>query len=211
MNISQHLTKKKLLWLAGTLLVGALGSGLWEAIIKPGMLWFGTLMLNLGTLGLSSLRDGMYADVAKGTYERAGVMLLSIATGSLCGFLTGPLIVGLLLRNRGENGLPTSAVVRIIRKNWALTAVPLIFSMIFFVNLFRVSYIIRASSYADQLIRIVGPYVNDKERLELQSELSQISNRDKYIQLTDKLKRIAVENKASVPVFTVRDKKQLSY
>ena len=80
MEISEHLTKKKILWLVGTLLVGALGSGLWEAGIKPGMLWFGTLMLDLGTLGLSSLRDGMYTDAAKGTYERAGVMLLSIAS-----------------------------------------------------------------------------------------------------------------------------------
>ena len=203
MNLSEHLTKKKLLWLAGTLLLGALGSGLWEALIKPGMLWFGTLMLDLGTLGLSSLRDGMYTDVAKGSYERAGVMLLSMATGLLCGFLMAPLVFGFLLRSRDEAGRPTSAIVRVMRKNWALVAIPLIFAMIFFVHLFRVSYVVRAANFAEQLLRITSPYVSDQERELHQSELAQVSTREEYVLLVSKLSRIAKQNNASVPEFSI--------
>jgi len=40
-------------------------------------------MLDLGTLGLVSLRDSMYLDAAKGAYERAGLAILSMGTGVL--------------------------------------------------------------------------------------------------------------------------------
>jgi hypothetical protein len=203
MNISEHLTKKNLLWLAGTLLLGALGSGLWEAAVKPSMLWFGTLMLDVATLGLSSLRDGMYLDVAKGTYERAGVMLLAMATGILCGFLTAPIAVGRILRKRDEDGRPNSATARILSKNWLLATFALAFTMIFFVSFFRISYIVRASNYADQLARVTAPYVSERDRLMIQSELAQVETREDYVRLVYKLRKIASENDASVPDFAI--------
>lgn len=203
MKIFQHVTKKNLLWLVGTLLIGSLGSGLWEAIVKPSMLWSATLMLDLGTLGLSSLRDDMYLDVAKGSYERAGLMLLAMATGIFTGSLTAPLIFIFLRRNQDEDGHPTSVAVRHLRKNWILISVPVILGMIFFVSLYRVSYIIRASNYADQLLRITSPYVSEKDILLLQSELAQISNKSDYVLITNKLKHIASENKISVPRFVI--------
>ena len=203
MKISESLTKKKLLWLVGTLLLGALGSGLWEAIIKPSMLWFGTLMLDVGTLGLSSLRDDMYTDIAKGTYERAGVMLLSIGTGILCGLLTSPLILGLMFRNRDDIVEPRSSISRVMSTSWVLAAVPLALTMIFFVGLFRVGYTVRASNYADQLIRITNPYVTEQDRLIHESQLAQISTREDYVQIITKLRKIAAINKTSIPEFSI--------
>ena len=203
MKLSEHLTKKNLLWLAGTLLIGALGSGLWEAVVKPSMLWFGTLMLDVATLGLSSLRDGMYQDVAKGTYERAGVMLLALATGILCGFLTAPIAAGRILRKRDESSRPGSATARMFRKNWVLVTFALAFTMIFFVSFFRISYIVRASNYADQLARITAPYFSEEDRLMVQSELAQVETREDYIRLVERLRKVASENNASVPDFAI--------
>jgi hypothetical protein len=203
MKLSEHLTKRNLLWLAGTLLLGALGSGLWEAVVKPSMLWFGTVMLDVGTLGLSSLRDGMYLDVAKGTYERAGVMLLAMATGILCGFCTAPIVVGLAFRNRDDEGRPNSLVVRAFDKNWILVTIALVLAIVFFVSFFRVSYIVRASSYADQLLHVTAPYVNENDRLMHQSELAQVETKEDYVILIGKLRGIASSNGASVPDFSV--------
>jgi hypothetical protein len=198
-----QITKKKLIWLAGTLILGALGSGLWEAVIRPSMLWFVTLMLNLGTLGLSSLRDGIYVDVAKGSYEEAGLALLAMATGLLCGVSTAPLVISLASRARDANGRSTSVVVRVLRKNWMLIAIPLIFGMIFCVNLFRVTYTAQAATYAEQLLQITDPYETERDRLLFRSELSQISSRDDYVRLVNKLKSIAASHNLKIPEFVV--------
>jgi 4-hydroxybenzoate polyprenyltransferase len=71
MNIKS--LSKKLLWLLGMILIGALGSGLWEGFLKQSLMWVGTFILDIATLGLNSLRDGMYLDAAKGTYERTAI------------------------------------------------------------------------------------------------------------------------------------------
>ena len=203
MDLAAKINKKSLGWLFGTLLLGALGSGLWEAALKPSMLWFGTLMLDLATLGLASLRDGMYLDVAKGTYERAGVSLLSMATGLIAGFLTAPLIAAGVLRNKDADGQPVSRIRNILRANWMLVAVPLAFAMIFFVNLYRITYIVRASNHADQMLRITAPYVSNEQRLLQHSKLAQVRNRDDYVRLLTELNTIAETNVAAVPEFTI--------
>ena len=69
------------------LLLGALGSGVWE-VLRPGFVWFGALMLDLGTLGLKSLVDGMYEEVARGPYERAALNLFAMLTGMVIGLST---------------------------------------------------------------------------------------------------------------------------
>ena len=203
MKFSEHITKKNLIWLAGTLLLGALGSGLWEAVVKPSMVWFGTFMLDIATLGLSSLRDGMYLEVAKGTYERAAVTLLALATGLLCGFMTAPIVVGRIMRKRDEDGRPSSPAVRMVQKNWFLVTFALFFAMFFFVSFFRISYIVRASSFAEQLLQITAPYVEENDRLMHKSELAQVETREDFIRIVEKLKKIASENNASVPDFTI--------
>lgn len=203
MKISEYLTKKNLVWLAGTLLVGALGSGLWEAILKPSMLWFGTLMLDIATLGLSSLRDGMYLDVAKGTYERAGVMLLAMATGALCGLITVPIRIGRFLRKRDEDGNTKAARELMLRNNWVFATFALAFIMVFFVSFFRINYIVRASNYAGQLQRITAPYVSESDRMMLDSELAQVKTRDDYVRLIDKLRKVASRNNVSIPEFDI--------
>jgi hypothetical protein len=185
MNLSEYLTKKKLLWLTGTLFIGALGSGLWEAVIKPSMLWFGTLMLDLATLGLVSLSDGMYMDMATGLY---------------LGFLTALLPI---LRKQDSDGRFTSRSAPLMRKNWMLVAIYLACTMIFFVNLFRISYIVRASNHADQLLRIVAPYISLEERLRYQSQLAQVASRKDYVYLVNTLRSIAAAQHATVPEFII--------
>lgn len=209
MKLSEQFTKKKILWLAGTLLIGALGSGLWEALIKPGMLWFVTLMLDLGTLGLSSLRDEIYLDVAKGSYDRSGLTLLYFATVLLCAILTAPIMFALFFRKLDENGRPTSKLYRAFSNSWAfsdawnLFTVPSILAVILFVNLFRVDYTVRAATYVDQLIRITSPYITEQDRLLYQSELSQVSNRDDYVRLVSKVKIVAASHKLRVPKLVI--------
>ena len=66
-------------WIAGilgTLVLGALGSGLWNVVFAPLGSLIVKAMLSLATLGISSARDQVYATAALGYAERPSVMLL---------------------------------------------------------------------------------------------------------------------------------------
>jgi hypothetical protein len=67
-----------ILTVVGALVLGALGSGLWELLFKPLLAWITTLFLNIATLGINSLRDDLYAEIAKGIYDRSGLLGLSL-------------------------------------------------------------------------------------------------------------------------------------
>lgn len=73
-------TWRWILAILGTIVLGALGSGLWEVLVKPGLAWAGGAVLTISTLGLDSLRDQIYADVAIGSYERASLSILAMLT-----------------------------------------------------------------------------------------------------------------------------------
>jgi len=167
------------------------------------MFWFGTLMLDVGTLGLSSLRNGMYVDVAKGTYERAGVMLLGMATGTLCGAIMAPIAIGLMFRKIDEDGRPNSMAARVVGKNWVFVTFSLIFATFFFVSYFRINYVVRASSHVEQLLHITAPFMSEQSRLMHRSELAQIKTKEDYVALVNNLRNIAFVNNVPAPEFSV--------
>jgi hypothetical protein len=68
--------KKLILWSIGSLILGALGSGLWELALKPGGQWITHLILTAATLGSMSLKDGVYRQAAKGLHEEAAFSIL---------------------------------------------------------------------------------------------------------------------------------------
>jgi len=78
--------RRWLLGIAGTVALGAVGSGLWDVMLKPSFWWLGRWLLTIVTLGLSSVKDGIYRDVAKGHHELPSLYILLIAITVLTSF-----------------------------------------------------------------------------------------------------------------------------
>src|ERR1017187_6561405 len=80
--------KHWLIWvsaIAGTILLGALGSGLWEKAIKPLSAWGGQLLLR-ASLGLFKWsRDSMYVEIARGRRDRSTLLLVRVLVLALFG------------------------------------------------------------------------------------------------------------------------------
>src|ERR1700723_1447649 len=61
--------------LAGLLLIGALGSGLWDSILKPVFKRAGYWLLDVASLGLDSYRASIYRQIATGASPLAASAL----------------------------------------------------------------------------------------------------------------------------------------
>jgi hypothetical protein len=105
----KYLISKWTLALLGTIVLGAIGSGVWDVVFKPFFSWIAEILLNVATLGLAAIRDEMYVEIAKGTYERAGVALLSMFSwNGFCFFCSHNFVITYFFENaafRCEVGL----------------------------------------------------------------------------------------------------------
>lgn len=83
------LWRHPVLVLFGTILIGSLGSGLWEIGVKPSLTWISQAVLNVITLGSTSIKDSAYAAAAldQTAAPAAYLYLLVLA------FLSAPLFV----------------------------------------------------------------------------------------------------------------------
>jgi len=68
-----HRTPLWLKWVGGvggTVLLGAVGSGLWQRLGDPFYVLLRDGLLNFATLGLQNLKDRLYTNVGIGLHER---------------------------------------------------------------------------------------------------------------------------------------------
>jgi hypothetical protein len=207
--------KSKFLTVIGALILGALGSGLWE-LIKPLFVWASTASLDVVTLGLDSLRDGLYADAASLEAERVSYSILSAITGIVTGVIVSALMFSKLKRRDKENMDLVMVQDPVTRKatfhakiarlqlirTIAISLVALSLSAQVFMAQ-RTIYISRAAAHFNRLCAIAEPHINQGELALIKSSFAQISTRAEYIDLTKRLSAIISANKAKVPEFLV--------
>ncbi len=83
----------------GAILLGAIGSGVWEVIAKPGLSRTGRFFLSLFTLGSTKLRDASYASAALDPTPLPALLVLFVIVPMFPAFL-----LGVFLRAKVEQG-----------------------------------------------------------------------------------------------------------
>jgi uncharacterized membrane protein (DUF485 family) len=207
--------KSKFLTIIGALILGALGSGLWE-LIKPLFVWVSTASLDIVTLGLDSLRDGLYADAASLETERVSYSILSAITGIVTGIIVSALMFSRLKRRDKANmdlvmaqdpatrkATAQAKIARLQRIRFvAIALVALSLSAQVFMAQ-RTIYISRAAAHFNRLCAIAEPHIDQGELALIKSSFAQMSTRAEYIDLTNRLSAISRANKAKVPDFLI--------
>jgi hypothetical protein len=191
------------LWLLGTLVIGALGNGLWE-LAKPGLVWLSNATLDVATLGLSSLRDSMYSDIAKGTYERAAEKLLNFIFSVFAGAIIG-ILIALWFNKRRKTNTETTllTVARLGGLKTAMVASLAMFASFMLVETLKTIYIVRAANHMEQIQRAIAPYQTEQQRLMLASRFALMSSRKEYIELIGAVKSVAAANNIKIPDFNI--------
>jgi hypothetical protein len=190
----------------GVLILAVVGNFLYETA-KPLLLWVGNALVSVSTLGIASLRDSVYVEVAKGSYERAAPALLTffacLALGPLA-FGAGLLTRGFFRKKAAQGGEVEGAGSE--KAGRALSSIVAGLAgllLILVVQAAQINYIVRAARLLEQLQTAVSPYVSEQQRLAFASCAALLRSRQEYVELVDELDTIARENGIEPPDFSI--------
>ena len=158
------------------------------------------ILLDIGTLGLTSLRDGIYAEIARGSYERVSELSFGMLSGILSGFAIVLTIATLNLHMKELVGPKLDAV---LSKKIVFVFFSIIFIVFIMVQAARIIYINRAANHIEQLQRVIAPYIAESQRVIYISRVAQMYTRQQYIDLLSEFVEIANKNNAKIPTFNI--------
>ncbi len=185
-----------------TVVLGAIGSGLWEWLMKPALAGTSDFVLNIATLGIQSFKDSLYRDIALGLHEDASLRLFSLILGFLPGVLLGlfaGLVYGMMVIKAKLNSGATQTG---IEKTVLVAIIAIVFATIFFfIQASQTAYINRAVTHFNQLFIIASPYLTEDQRLIKRSQFAQINSRDDYVKVISSLVDVCDEKKITTPKF----------
>ena len=212
----------------GAILIGAIGSGLWNIVLEPALSWLGKSLFTIATLGLNSARDAIYADIARGYHESPSLILLCLVL--LVPFFTTSYLgghhVGRKLAekeyvadlNKLKKIMPDVESEEFFNKISAITAeryrtalkraritmllhAVLLTSLGFFM-IINVVYTNKAITNFKQSLEICKPFIDLHGEELFISKFAQIKSKEDYIDIIDELKKIATNNDVKLPPFT---------
>lgn len=214
--------RKWLRWL-GVIGFGVAGSAAWELAVRPLGDVVLKLTLNIVTLGIDSLRDGLYADAARGSIERVSAVNLSIVSAALVSAAMG--MVGFQFGKRVaakrkkefilDPGIESVEKIResiekielsiekTDRKLLILQLIAATFVIVIYFLAQRAIYVNGVVSYFQRMYEISAPYLAESERLQIRSQFYLIRNRADYLEIVEQLQTSARQNNVEPPPFQV--------
>jgi hypothetical protein len=199
---------KWVLGLLGAILVGAIGSGVWQGLLGPALRGAGIALLNLVALGFKSYKDSVYQQVAVDSPSRGAMelyFLLNFIVLFALGFVMGALSRMWRDSVRGSRRPPedetSSSAKRMLVFSYVVFVIFGVVAVFCTINSAKVNYINSALLNYHQALRVVSPYLNEQERLTVESQFAQIRTRQDYVDILDKLDRVAQEHGQKAPQF----------
>jgi hypothetical protein len=192
-------------FVALTIILGAIGSGAWEWVLKPALTTASEFGLNIATLGIKNFKDSLYKDIALGFHEepsmRLYIAVFNFLPSFVLGILTGIRIFG---SQKGQNNEENKVAGKIIDKLTRPMIIVVVFLLVFsMIQGNQMAYIGRAITHFQMLTKIAGPYLTEDQRLIYQSRYSQISSKDDYAKLVNELSVLCKFKNLKTPTFTI--------
>jgi len=178
-------------WVAyglASVLLGGIGSGVWEYVLRPALTGGTSLLLNLATLGSHAFKDDLYREVALGYQETPSLTLLANFTGMLLA------VVLILLARRVGLRDPSS---RLSRTATAIGRSKLTVMLVLFlvgalsVDAIRQGYVNGAIAYYKQMSSVVAPYQDETQARTLRSRFALVQSKADYDALIQALQATA--------------------
>lgn len=204
--------KKTIITVLGTIVLGAIGSGLWDLVLSDFIAWVGGGVLSLFSSLFKGYLDLLYDNVGKGSIyplvREPFVIIFSF-------LIVLPIAFTLRLKKRiqrlkhqvssedsYDNVDPGSEIDKIDR-HFKFMVLPYVAFVFVFVTmqLWQGLYSHSASSFAERSVVIVSPFINEQEFKEINAQYRAIDTAEKFYAFHKRIEEIAAKNKIELPEF----------
>jgi hypothetical protein len=170
------MNKKTALNILGVIILGALGSGLWD-LMKPLLAMIAAALANFSTLGIESLRDDLYAMAGKSVGRPVGV---ATAVLTLAVWMT--FLFSIVLRVLSKS---SDAMVAKHAKQFMFLGIA--WGIFLMAQLVRGNYALQLANYYEKLEVIASPHLTELEIKQFRAAFSQVQTRSQFQTITNTL------------------------
>ncbi len=227
-------TKKQVLkgtlGVLGAIIIGALGSGVWQSLLGPALHVSTRWVLDIASLGLTSYKNRVYSQIAADNQSAVAFYAYITLWGVHAMMGTMVALGGFYWasghRRRAEQALKglsdappnlepeiSNDALRqelvgflksmgILRLLLYLLLLLISFGVVYdLVSYARLSYVNSADAHYHQVMRVASPYLDAREQVEAESDFAQIGSREDYVRLLSRLEGQCKAHGRTVPKF----------
>lgn len=197
---------KIFLGIIGTIVLGAISSGVWEYIFKP-LLESGTkIIMDIATLGMEAYKNDVYRQIAKGFSEKNSINTYS----NIMNIMFYMMILGFFIfysnlkkikdkykqlmcgeQSIQKRNVTIPAIIKKFKRLfYAYSFLVIIFFILNLFSVYRLNYINNSIIYFEQLKKASAPYIPQKQFLMIESRFALINNKDDYVSVMSDLEKI---------------------
>ncbi|WP_269517426.1 hypothetical protein [Alteromonas sp. BMJM2] len=192
-------------WVLGTIILGALGSGLWELLISDLFSWLSLTSLELASHIFSGFRDDLYKGVSDGavvSFLKLPATLIAIAMVMVPVFLFLRIfILSSFYQNDDEQAENGQSKKRFITSRRFLASTMAIIIVTYFSIAFRYIYTAKAANFIEKSVDILAPHISVEKRLNLISNYKSIVDSSDYINVYSELRKLEKKHQVTLPDF----------
>jgi len=200
------------------LLLGALGTGIWESVLKPMLTRLASLSLRILTFGIKSAERKLFAQIAKRAPYKIALFFMSLLPFIFC------LLVGYNFASYTEAGerrmqAQLAAIEQLAKVSPEMASAKLsqmekeslkelyLFQLLLscagFIfmayNYIRYMFISSAINYFEQCMSICGPYFKDVEEKQFIQDFALIASESDFSNIIHQLRKLAEINNKQLP------------
>jgi hypothetical protein len=199
------ITPKRLLrgfaGIVGAIVLGAIGSGLWERCFSKLLDLIVNATVNVMSALSGAYKSAIYIEAAKGFHEYSSLFLHSI-------FLTMlPLAYLFLLwrhpyKKKEKEKDHIKDFIRSRAGFYTLAVLTFAVLITFLLDLTRVSYVNRVATFAHQSLAVIAPCTSDDTIKKLRADYHSMQNAEDFATFRRNIGIIAKKNKVKLPEFS---------
>ena len=202
----------------GTIFLGALGSGLWDAALKPVFQYLGKYIFSILTFGAKRASDNIYIEAARSHHEAPSIKIYFIITMLLLGTLFGietilvkkvyiddePIIEITECKKMESDSEIKDCVKAKFREKISndlpfLILISIFMAVVIFYATIEMSRINRIVTYFHQCLKICLPHISDADAKIFEQKFSLMREKKDFIELIEKFKLVAEDNEITLP------------
>ncbi len=193
---------KYIIGLVVAVFIGAIGSGVWEQLLKPIFRFTSTKIIEIMTYIFKGYINDIYREASNGLHEYHSLLLMTMIM-----FIFIMIYMKVMKKHPYSKDRRSKISIKIsefIKSNhgyyfvcvFSVTAISFLY-----ISIIRDIYVNQIITYSNKSINIVSPYINENERLHLISDFSSVKNANDFSVFKNKIDAIANDNNLNLGKF----------